>query len=86
MSAMDPNKLVELRRIGFKIRKTCKMCKHGTFFNGSEWGTCAVRTYEHLKHSDAKRHLSVHFAGSCPDLFELSFQVELLGAFAEFLE
>jgi len=83
---MDANKLAELRRVGFRVRRTCGLCAHGTF-GEDEWGTCAVRTYEHLKHSDSKRHLSVHAVGSCPDLFEASpDRVARLGAFAEFLE
>ena len=82
---MDQNKLAELRRIGYRIPKTCGLCVHGAFPN-NEWGTCSVRTYDHLKHSDAKRQLSVVKSGSCPDKFEVDeLKAAHLGAFREFL-
>ena len=83
---MDKNKLGELRRIGYRIPKTCGLCKHGVFVGVNEWGGCAVRTYDHLKHSDSKRQLSIYKGGSCPDLFEPSEQTpNILGAYHEFL-
>ena len=83
---MDQNKLNELRTIGFRIPKTCGLCKHGVFVGASDWGTCAVRTYEHLKHSGPPRQLSVYRGGSCPDKFDVDpARVAQLGAWAEFV-
>ena len=65
---MDANKLAELRRIGYAVRPSCGLCKHGQF-PSDEWGTCAVRVYQHEKHSESTRNLSVHRNGSCADLF-----------------
>lgn len=83
---MDLNKLAELRRIGYKIPKTCRFCKHSRFAIASEWGTCDVHTYEHLKHTDAVRQLSIYKDGACSDKFEMTEQAaDLLGAWHEFL-
>jgi len=81
---MDKNKLTELRDIGYTIPKTCGLCVHGTFPN-DDWGTCAAHTYNHLKHSDTKRHLSIVKSGACSK-FELDeAQAARLGAYREFL-
>lgn len=83
---MDLNKLTELRDIGYTIPKTCGLCKHGVFVGANDWGGCAIRTYDHLKHTDAKRQLSIYVGGSCPDKFEPKDQVpNILGAYLEFL-
>jgi hypothetical protein len=84
-NVMDKNKQEELRRIGYRIPKTCALCVHGVF-PSNEWGTCAVRTYDHQKHSDAKRQLSIVQTGSCTDLFELDeTKAARLGAYREFI-
>jgi hypothetical protein len=83
---MDKNKLAELRQIGYRIPKTCGLCKHGVFVGFNEWGSCAVRTYDHLKHTDARRQLSIYKGGSCPDLFEPKPMMDdRLGAYREFM-
>ena len=79
---MDENKLEILKRIGYKVNKTCGFCIHGTFWD-SEWGTCKIHTYNHLKHTAKTRQLSITIFGSCskheidPD--------NMLGRFDEFL-
>ncbi len=83
---MDANKLGELRTIGYKIPKTCGLCRHGVFVGANDWGGCAIRTYEHLKHTGPPRQLSIYVGGSCPDKFEPKEQVaNILGAYHEFL-
>ena len=84
---MDANKLGELRRIGYQIPRTCGLCKHGVFANNTnEWGTCAVRTYDHQKHTEAKRQLSIYKGGSCPDKFEPKENLpDILQSYQEFV-
>lgn len=65
---MDENKRLKLVEIGYEIRPTCNTCIYGRFDNLYEiFGTCKKYSYEHLKHSDKKRELSVFKAGSCPE-------------------
>ena len=63
---MDDNKLAKLKAIGYTIPKTCGFCKHADFVGNSDYGSCTKFEYEHLKHSDAKRHLSIYRGGACP--------------------
>lgn len=62
---MDPNKLIKLKEIGYKIQPCCRLCKHGDFKPAQSFGTCKIQEYEHLKHSDSKRKLSVNAIGTC---------------------
>lgn len=62
---MDANKRQVLIDIGYKILPVCGLCKHSTFLK-ENWGACNIQTYDHLKHSDAKRQLSIHRFGTCP--------------------
>jgi hypothetical protein len=70
---MDANKLVRLKVLGYQIRKTCANCVHSFFPNErTAWGTCSKYTYDHLKHSDAKRQLSIHRSGKCEEGYKKS--------------
>lgn len=83
---MDANKLEELRRIGYTIPRTCGLCVHGTFVGASDFGTCATRQYDHLKHTGPKRQLSIYRGGTCPDKFELDeVRASRLVAYIEFV-
>jgi hypothetical protein len=83
---MDKNKLTELRSIDYKIPRTCGLCKHGVFVGVNDWGGCAIRTYDHLKHTGPPRQLSIYVGGSC-SLFEEDARVaNILGTFYEFLK
>ncbi len=83
---MDQNKQGELRQIGYLILPVCGLCKHGSF-PSNDWGTCQVRTYEHLKHTGPARQLSIYRMGSCPDKFQLdAARAASLGAYAEFVK
>lgn len=82
---MDKNKLSELRRIGYTIPRTCGLCRHGVFAGASHFGGCAIQQYDHLKHTESRRQLSIFRGGSC-SLFEPSDQARgILGAYHEFL-
>lgn len=82
---MDANKLTELRRIGYRIPKTCGLCRHGIFVGVHPFGGCAVRSYDHMKHTESKRRLSIFRGGSC-NLFETGDQAaSILGTYFEFL-
>ena len=83
---MDANKLEVLRAIGYRIQPHCGICVHAEL-SADGWGTCEAHTYSHLKHSEARSHLSIHSTGSCSS-FEIDHaKVAILGlhAFAEFL-
>jgi len=81
---MDENKLLELRRIGYVVNKSCEFCHYGKFPNDS-WGTCYAQTYEHLKHSDKKRYLSIYKGGYCSKYKVDPSKIESLSGFIEFL-
>lgn len=79
---MDANKRQVLEDIGYRIQPTCGGCSHSSF-PSDEWGTCDRHSYEHLKHTGERRHLSVHSSGYCP-WFEPTESWEL-GAYVEFV-
>ncbi len=82
---MDANKLKVLRELPYTVRRVCGLCYHGRFIL-TLWGTCDINEYEHQKHTDETRALSIHQYGSCPD-FQLSgADVGTIGAFAALLE
>jgi hypothetical protein len=80
---MDENKRQKLAKIEYRIFKCCALCRYSKFPN-NEWGTCSLHNYEHLKHSDAKRQLSVVKYGGCPQYIEDPAKVATLDRFNEF--
>lgn len=85
---MDENKLKLLKKIDYKIEGTCGICKFGRFANpAADFGTCDRHTYEHLKHSDSLRALSVFRHGVCGDRgFELDItKFRAMGTYSSFL-
>ena len=83
---MDANKRDELVRIGYSIPATCNFCEHGQFQSpGTDWGTCAVNVYTHLKHTGPARQLSIFRAGACPKFKADEGKLVVLGKFREFL-
>lgn len=65
---MDENKLKKLRSIDYVIQPTCETCVHGDFKGKAQvFGTCKIHTYDHLKHSDSTRQLSIHAHGHCSE-------------------
>lgn len=68
---MDKNKLKKLHEIGYTILPTCGRCANRNFPDPrSDFGTCSLYDYNHLKHSDNPRKLSIHRSGSCKDGFK----------------
>lgn len=63
---MDENKLKKLREVGYRIQDVCGLCKNCWFSSPSAvWGTCKISCYEHLKHSDSTRQMSIFRYGTC---------------------
>jgi|SRR5579859_446374 len=76
---MDANKLKVLKDNGYVINKACGLCKHMDMPNvKAGFGTCNIKTYEHLKHVGAPRQLSVHEHGVCESDFEMREGVKSL--------
>jgi hypothetical protein len=87
---MDENKRKKLLEIKYKIQPCCGNCKH--FFNIAHniFGVCDKYTYNHLKHNESKRRLSVNEVGICESGHEWidgfdSYQ-HMIGKFAEFIQ
>lgn len=55
-----------LKDINYKVNITCGLCKHSEFVQNRMWGLCKKFKYQHLKHTDSERDLSVHRCGKCP--------------------
>lgn len=82
---MDENKRQKLRDIHYKISECCGLCDFGAF-PSNDWGTCTFHTYDHQKHSDQVRLLSIHKFGSCKEFFPDQFSLIKLEKFFEFLK
>lgn len=80
---MDADKERTLIEIGYVI-DSCGVCLFADIAAGQDWGTCLAHTYQHAKHTDTVRDLSIHRAGRCGD-FEAGPDILALGAFASFL-
>mgnify|MGYP003613172759 CR=1 FL=1 len=78
---MDANKLIKLNKINYEIKRCCGICEHANVFNDN-WSTCKIHTYEHEKHSEANRQLSIFKFGYCS---QFKFNAEL-GTWKEFLK
>jgi len=62
---MDANKLQVLRALDFKEIRCCGNCAAGNFTGNALFGTCKLHKYNHLKHSDSDRELSIYRYGVC---------------------
>lgn len=83
---MDENKREKLRLLGYQIRPCCGLCIHSDFQPGAEWGTCKIIEYQHRKHTQTDRQLSIYKAGVCSEV-ELDLMMEKgLAGFAEFIK
>ncbi len=83
---MDENKKKKLEEMEYSIFPCCGGCKSGDFVASMPWGTCMKFTYDHLKHTDEQRNVSIHRSGVCLHFEESEAEKEYLGAFAEFCE
>ena len=61
------------------------LCKHYTA--GMDlWGTCKFYTYQHMKHTNETRQLSIHALGGCRK-WERNYDIDPFGVtWAEFRE
>lgn len=64
---MDANKLTKLNNINYKVRRCCFNCEYCELghYSFSGFTTCKKHTYQHLKHTDKNRQLSIHYTGYC---------------------
>lgn len=62
---MDANKAQTLRDIGYQIFPVCGSCVYGQFAEGVKWGICGLHTYDHKKHTESRRPLSININGGC---------------------
>lgn len=83
---MDENKRATLTSIGFTVRQTCGLCKHGKFKPNNDFGDCAIQSYKHLKHSADTKLLSVPKFGACPKFEADPEKLKFLHAFTEFIK
>lgn len=81
---MDENKLIKLKEIEYEVMKTCGMCIHSHIPDTTNWGTCRKYTYEHLKHNNKQRQLSINRYGYCKSfLFNSASDI---GKFDQFIK
>lgn len=82
---MDKNKLKVLQEVNYEIKKVCGMCCYMRAGTRAMWGTCTKFSYDHQKHTDTNREMSVHAFGSCSSFQLGADQVTWLGSFGQFL-
>jgi hypothetical protein len=85
---MDENKLQKLKDVDYTVKRVCGNCR---FFSGEKhesknFSTCIQHTYEHQKHTESKRYLSVHVTGYCEKHVWCQQVVGFMHAFAQFME
>lgn len=78
---MDANKRDVLIAIDYKVTPACGTCQYAEL--KGEWGTCGKHKYEHLKHSESERQVSINRYGSCGEYEPANIEMRL-GAFLEF--
>jgi len=61
---MDANKKDKLSEIAYVVRACCLNCSYAIFRN-DDWGLCNKHSYNHLKHNEVGRHLSIVKTGYC---------------------
>jgi len=62
---MDKNKKEKLLDVEYVVRRCCLNCCYSLFKNNDDWGLCTKFSYNHLKHSESGRHLSIVKSGYC---------------------
>jgi hypothetical protein len=83
---MDENKRLKLVEIDYHVPKTCGLCIHSSFATPSgEWGECVRHNYNHLKHAENPRYLSIFRGGTCNGFEVNPRAIGYLHRFAEFV-
>lgn len=80
---MDENKRNKLRLIQYRIVRACGSCANANIQSDSDFGYCVQHQYDHAKHTDNPRQLSIHRLGFCGDY---RFDKRLSPEWNEFLE
>lgn len=83
---MDANKDKKLEEVGYVVHPTCDLCVHSQFPIGSDWGTCQIHTYDHKKHNEKKRFLSIYRSGSCPSFKLDKTRGDSLAGYSKYLK
>ncbi len=85
---MDANKLSKLHEINYTIKKCCGICAHSAFSDRdpSLFATCVMFYYDHEKHSNALRNLSVTRYGYCDSFKQSRYLETRLDKFFKFVE
>jgi len=82
---MDANKKKKYLEVVYGIQRSCQLCKHASFRPQSNWGSCGKHTYNHLKHTDSNRQMSIYRSGICAD-FEKGAEAYIIPeGYAEFI-
>lgn len=84
---MDPNKLTKLKEIDYAVRRVYGNCEYivqPDSRNG--FSTCIMYRYNHQKHTNTKRNLSVSLHGHCDKHKWRSNSDSVLGSFADLKE
>ncbi len=74
---MDINKLEILKKIGYKVVGCCGLCEYGMFNIGPVFGVCRKYKYDHLKHNDKNRDLSICKYGICNNPGKMVYMGEI---------
>ena len=82
---MDANKLSKLKEIKYSVKQCCALCIFA-ILEPDGWGVCGLNDYNHEKHTESLRRLSITEYGSCEDWKLNPNSVNNLGAYKEFLE
>lgn len=80
---MDQNKYIKLQEIGYTIKRVCSTCARSRFNGMSAFGVCRLHRYEHKKHADTTRELSIFRDGYCGNHQR---NLRNLGPWEEFIE
>ncbi|HUU89441.1 MAG TPA: hypothetical protein VMX17_17035 [Candidatus Glassbacteria bacterium] len=80
---MDEAKRKKLNEIDYKITRICDNCRNSAL-RGS-WGVCFKHNYEHQKHTESNRQLSIHRSGTCKHHEFKDGFIEYIHKFAEFI-
>lgn len=62
---MDENKLSKLKEIKYTLAPCCGVCAYSRFEENRDFGTCTKYQYEHKKHTEKMRDLSIFKYGKC---------------------
>ena len=80
---MDANKEKVLDSIHYEIVPCCGLCIFAKM-SPDGWGICVMHQYEHEKHSDRYREVSISQYGYCESFVRSPQSVEKLGKYKKY--